>query len=223
MNFGDVLKKIFVDDFFTVISVSEIIINLLLTTFIGIFIYVVYRLKNKTNIYLKEFNVVLICLPIITSAIVLCMKANLALSFGMLGALSIVRFRNAIKSSMDLLFLFWSISVGIICGGGLYSLAVTLSIILAFVLTVFDLIPLKNGNLLLVINLNNIQNESKVIALLKKYKINFKYKSKSIHNNEADLIMEIHGKQIDEFIHECAKLRCIININLVSHDGEMRI
>lgn len=223
MSFNDTIQKIFVDEFFINMSLPEIIINLGLVTLIGIFIYIVYSLKNKSNFYSKEFNIILVVLPIITSAIVFSMKSNLALSLGMVGALSIVRFRNAIKSSLDLLFLFWSISVGIICGGGLYSLAIILSIIIAFVLVLFDLIPNRKSNLLLVINTSSLYTEKKVINLLKKYQIYYKMKSKSIHKNDVDFIMEVRGKNFEGFMEECSKLKSVININLLSHDGNIRL
>ena len=223
MNFEETLKKIFVDDFFTKISLPEILINLAFVTLIGIFIYIVYRTKNKNSFYSKEFNIILIVLPIITAAIVISMKNSMALSLGMIGALSIVRFRNAVKSSMDLLYIFWAITIGIICGGGLYALAIILSILLALILIIFDVFPEKKENNLLVINSNNIQIEQEVIELLKKYKFSYKRKSKSIHNNCIDLILEIRGKRLEEFVLECSKLKELQNINVLSHEGDIRL
>ena len=223
MNFKEALQKIFIDEFFVNISLPEIIINLGIVALIGLFIYLVYIFKNKSNFYYKEFNIVLAILPLITSAIVFALKSNLAVSLGMIGTLSIVRFRNAVKSSFDLLFLFWTISVGIICGAGLYCLAIILSLVIALVLVLFDIIPSKKTNLLLVVNANNLNVDKKVVEIMKKHKIYYKIKSKSIHNNDMDFIMEVRGKSFDEFMEECSKLKNIININLLSQDGNIRI
>ena len=223
MNFDDVIKKIFVDDFFNIVSFPKMIICLGITFVIGILIYLVYRVKNKTEIYSSEFNIVLLVLPIITCAIVISLHANLYLSLGMVGALSIVRFRNAVKSSMDLLFLFWAISVGIICGGEIYSLAIVLSLILSIVLLISDLFPSKCMNSLLVVNGNNNLDEKELMKIVAKYTNKYKVKSKSINKDSFDLIIEVRGKNIDKIISECTKINEIENINLVYHDGNVRL
>lgn len=95
-------------------------------------------------------------MSVITAAIVLAMQSNLVISLGMVGALSIVRFRNAIKSSMDLVFLFWSISIGIICGAGLYEIAFVASLILTVLLFLLDLVPTPKAALLLIVNSSDV-------------------------------------------------------------------
>lgn len=223
MNFEDAIKKIFNEDFFNTISFPEIIISLGITLLIGIFIYIIYRVKNKSEFYSHDFNVVLILLPVITCAIVMSMQSNIGLSLGMVGALSIVRFRNAVKSSLDLLFLFWSISIGIICGGQLYLLGITLSVILGIVLIICDLLPNKKASSLLVINSNNIYIEDKIIKTVARNTKYYKIKSKSIHGNFLDLIIEVRGKTMDDLVTYCSKIKGIENVNLLSHDGDIRL
>lgn len=223
MSFEEVIKKIFSEDFFNVISFPEIIINLGLTLLIGIFIYIVYRMKNKSEFYSHEFNIILILLPIITCAIVMSMQSNVALSLGMVGALSIVRFRNAVKSSMDLLFLFWAISIGIICGGGLYLLGLTLSIIIGIVLIICDILPSPKSSCLLIVNSSNIYNEEKILKVVDRNSKYYRIKSKSIHNNSMDLIIEVRGKNINDIVTYCCKIKGIENVNLLSHDGDIRL
>lgn len=223
MSFDEVINKIFNEDFFTKISLPQILISLGITLVIGIFIYIIYRIKNKTEFYSSDFNIILLLLPIITSALVMSMQVNVGLSLGMIGALSIIRFRNAVKSSLDLFFLFWAISVGIICGGQLYLLAIILSVILSIILIIFDIFPSKKTSSLLVINSNNINNENKIVKMISEYTKYYKIKSKSIHNEELDLIVEVRGKNLEELVTNCSKIKGIENINLLTHDGDIRL
>lgn len=223
MSFEEVIQKIFNENFFNTISFPEIVINLGLTLLIGIFIYIVYRMKSKSEFYSHEFNVILILLPVITCAIVISMQSNMALSLGMVGALSIVRFRNAVKSSMDLLFLFWAISIGIICGGQLYLLGIILSIVIGIVLIVCDILPNKKTSSLLIVNSSNIYNEEKIIKVVSRNSKYYRIKSKSIHENAMDLIIEVRGKNINDIVTYCSKIKGIENVNLLSHDGDIRL
>lgn len=223
MSFKDVIKKSVLEGFSTDISTTKIIITMGFVAILGIFIYFVYKYKTKSSFYSKDFNTVLVGLPLVTSGIVLAMQSNIVVSLGMVGALSIVRFRNAIKSSMDLLFLFWSISVGIICGAGLYELAIILSFAVAIVLFLFDYIPVKKQSLLLIVNGTDTSIEEKLMPILKKLTSAYKIKSRSIHNNDIDLIIEIRTKKETEIYKECSKIENTINITLLSHDGEERL
>lgn len=223
MSFKDVIKKSVLEGFSTDISTTKIIITMGFVAILGIFIYFVYKYKTKSSFYSKDFNTVLVGLPLVTSGIVLAMQSNIVVSLGMVGALSIVRFRNAIKSSMDLLFLFWSISVGIICGAGLYELAIILSFAIAIVLFLFDYIPVKKQSLLLIVNGTDTSIEEKLMPILKKLTSAYKIKSRSIHNNDIDLIIEIRTKKETEIYKECSKIENTINITLLSHDGEERL
>ncbi len=223
MTFNDVIQKAFVDDFFTSINIFDIIVNLVFAMLIGIYIYFVYKLKNRSGFYSKDFNIVLVGLPIITSAIVLSMQSNLVISLGMVGALSIVRFRNAVKNSIDLLFLFWSISIGIICGGKLYSLALILSLVLSFILILLDFFPSRKESSLLIINAKSIEIENELHNILKKKTKFYKVKSKSIHGNNMDLIIEIRSNENNSLVVDCSKIKNVENVNLLSHDGDDRL
>ena len=124
---------------------------------------------------------------------------------------------------MDLLFLFWSISIGIICGAGIYELALILSLVITILLFIFDFMPIKKESLLLVINSNNIEMEDDLISILKKLKSSYKIKSRNIHNNCMDLIIEIRSKNGLEIVKECSKIKNVENVSLLSHDGEERM
>ena len=121
MSFNDVIKNSVLEGFAsTDITPAALAVVLGSSTLLGVYLYVVYRLASRNAFYSRDFNKALALMPVITAAIVLAMQSSIVISLGMVGALSIVRFRNAVKDPMDLVFLFWSISVGIICGAGLY-------------------------------------------------------------------------------------------------------
>lgn len=112
----------------TNLSARSILLLLAIAALVGIYIFMVYKLSSKSAFYSRDLNVTLAGMPIIVAAIMIAMQSNLLVSLGMVGALSIVRFRNAVKNPMDLLYLFWSISAGIIVGVGLYLLSFALCI-----------------------------------------------------------------------------------------------
>ena len=223
MSFKDIIKKSVLEGFQTDITTTKIFVTIAFAFIIGLYIYFAYKYKTKNSFYSKDFNAVLLGLPIITAGIVLSMQSNLVISLGMVGALSIVRFRNAVKNSMDLLFLFWSISIGIIVGGGIYELAIVISLVMTVALYICDRVPVSKKSLLLIINSNNIEIESKLEPVLKKYTKSFIVKSRDIHGKDIDLIYEIRSKEELELIKEISKEKNIVNVSLMSHDGEERM
>lgn len=222
MSIKDAIKNSVLEGFSTDILTTKIIITLSFSLILGMYIYFVYRYKTKSSFYSKDFNIVLAGLPIITAGIVLAMQSSIVISLGMVGALSIVRFRNAVKNSLDLLFLFWSISIGIICGAGIYEIGILLSIILTIVLFCIDYIPQKKHSFLLVINADNINIEEKIDKIITKYSKSYEIKSRSISKNNFDLVIELKCLDSKELIYEISKEKHIINANLLSHDGEKR-
>ena len=223
MSFNDIIKSSILEGFDTDVSTEKIIVTLLFAIILGIYIFFVYKYKSKSSFYSKDFNAVLATLPIITAGIVLAMQSNLVISLGMVGALSIVRFRNAVKNSMDLLFLFWSISIGIICGASLYEIAIILSVATTILLFVMDLIPNKKKSLLLIINANNTNIEKKLIPIIKENTSSYTIKSRNISKDKVDLIVEVRSKNELELVNKCSKLKNIVSVNLLSHDGEIRM
>ena len=125
----------------TSLSAKNILLLLVIAALVGIYIFMVYKLASKSAFYSKDLNVTLAGMPIIVAAIMIAMQSNLLVSLGMVGALSIVRFRNAVKNPMDLLYLFWSVSAGIIVGVGLYLLSFVLCIVMTVLLLALDLVP----------------------------------------------------------------------------------
>ena len=135
----------------TNLSVKGILLLLVIAALVGLYIFAVYKFSSKSAFYSKDLNVTLAGMPIIVAAIMIAMQSNLLVSLGMVGALSIVRFRNAVKNPMDLLYLFWSISAGIIVGVGLYMLSFVLCIVMTVLLLALDLVPNAKAPDLLVL------------------------------------------------------------------------
>ena len=218
MSVKDVIKNSFLNNFMETISLSTVITTSVVSLLFAIIVYVVYLLTCDKTIYSKKFNIAMSLMTVITSALVMSMQANIVISLGMVGALSIVRFRTAIKEPKDLLFLFWAISNGIIVGAGLYSIACVLAIVLSIALLIFELIPAKSQNMLLVVNLKNIEKESVVEQQLKNQKVKFNVKSKNVFKDKVDIMYEIATKKDKELIGELSKVEDIISLNLIKQD-----
>ena len=161
-------------------------------------------------------------MAIITTAIIVAMQSSLVVSLGMVGALSIVRFRTAIKDPLDLLFLFWSIGIGIITGTELYLLAVILSAAVTLLLLTLDYIPVKKAPYLLVLNTTDSQLEEKALAIVARYSKNHQVKSRNINKRGLDMIIELRTSEPNKLVQEMNSNLDVENVSLLSHDGETR-
>lgn len=218
MGINDIVKNSFLNNFTETVSLSTVIATGQMSLVFAAVVYIVYLLTCDKTIYSKKFNVAMSLMTIITSALVMAMQANIVISLGMVGALSIVRFRTAIKEPKDLLFLFWSISNGIIIGAGLYSIACVLAVVLSIALVVFELIPARRKSMLLVVNLTSIEDEAVVEKELKKYWIRFKVKSRNVFRDKADIMYEISTRKDRQLVADISKLNQVLSLNLIKQD-----
>lgn len=221
MSFNDIFKNSVVDELNTSVSITKVVTVLVVSVAIGVFIYLVYRLYNRSGFYSKDFNVTLALLSVITSGIVLALQSSLVISLGMVGALSIVRFRNAIKEPLDLFFLFWSIGVGIICGAGLFRIAIILSLVVTVLLFILKLMPISKANVLLVINCKG-DIYSELEKKIKEQTIKYVIKTKTISTSGWDLIAEIKTKNEAELLKCCMGIEGVVSATVLSHDGAAR-
>lgn len=219
VTFNEIFKDSFLANFSSNISMTTICVTLVYTFLLSIFVFFIYKLTSKSVIYSKKFNISMSLMSIITAAIVLSMQANITVSLGMVGALSIVRFRTAIKEPRDLLFLFWSISNGIIIGAGIYSIALILAIVLGIAMLFYDIVPEKRMPYLLVIYFKNVKTRD-IEIILKSYKVKYKLKSENLSTKESSYIYELKVAKNKEFIKEILKIRGVSEVNLLSQDGE---
>lgn len=223
MNFSDVIKKSVLEGFsYADLSTAKIIVTLVITFGIALYIFQVYRLVTRSAFYFKSFNVSMAIISLVTAGIILAMQSSIVISLGMVGALSIVRFRTAIKDPMDLLFLFWSIGTGIICGAGLYKIAIILAILVTVGIIILDMMPVKAGTRLLIVNADGKEAEDAIEAAVKEISGPYKLKSKNITSDGMDLILEIRGKNEKELVDRLSEMKEITSVSLLAHDGEVK-
>ena len=154
----------------------------------------------------------------------IAMQSSLIVSLGMVGALSIIRFRNAVKNPLDLLYLFWAVSAGIMCGVGLHVLAFILCAVMTVMLLILQAVPTSRTDALLILRSSENNLDWKEIkTLLGKYSKYYKEKSCSIQNGETEVIYEIKTSMHEELLEELKKIKELHMINFLSHDGEYRI
>ena len=223
MNFSDIFKKSFVSMFAqTNISTTHIIMTLCMTCVIALYIFAVYRLITRKTFYNKNFNISLAALSLITAIVILTVQANIVISLGMVGALSIVRFRTAIKDPMDLVFLFWSISVGIACGASMIEIAIIGSLLLTIIIFVLDRLPVARAASILVINasagIELMDSINEVVKANSKY---FKVKSRNVSDSALDVVIELWASKEDELLKSLKEIEKVNSVSLMSHDGEV--
>ena len=205
MSTKDVIKNSVLESLTggTYLEVPTICGILVFAVLIGLYIYAVYRLSAKTAFYSKDLNITMAGMPIMIAGIMIAMQSNLLVSFGMVGALSIVRFRTAVKNPLDLLYLFWSISVGIICGVNLKVLALLISILMTAVILLLQLLPVMQAPLVLVLrgNAKEVDWDAVKKCVLKEAKM-AKQKTESFRSGQVELIYEVRLKANSKLMNE---------------------
>ena len=204
------------------ISIVDMLVALGLAFVLGLFIRIVYQKTFKGVMYSESFAVSLMGLCLVTTLIILATTSNILLSLKMVGALSIIRFRTAIKEPLDIVFLFWSISVGIILGGGLIPIAILGSIVIGIVLILFVNRKSKETPYIMVVNYNNDECEESVLALLKQKVSKFIIKSKAASKgNGTELTVEVRLKEMKtDFVTDLYKINGVSNVIMVSYNGD---
>ncbi|MBQ8983589.1 MAG: DUF4956 domain-containing protein [Lachnospiraceae bacterium] len=226
MSIKDVIKQSVYEQFGggTDLSVKTILLLFLASAVVGIYIYAVYKNQSKTAFYSRDLNMTIAGLPLIVCAIMIAMQSNLIVSLGMVGALSIVRFRNAVKNPLDLLFFFWSISAGIICGVGLVVLAVVLCLAMTGMIILLHFVP--NAKASSVVVLRSSQDDvdwNTVLQTLKKNGKAVKEKSRSYRSGQTEIIYEMIPTNRELLVKDLEDYKKIEQINILSHDGEYRV
>lgn len=221
MSVNDVIKKSILETLNSnMLSMSTICVTLGIGILFSAFIYAIYYFSQKKSFYNKQFNIVLGVLPIITAGIILAMQSNLIISLGMVGALSIVRFRTAVKEPKDLLFLFWSISIGIILGARNYALAFVICLVVAIMLFLLELVPEGRSTVLLVINMDKEGKEEYVLPIVSQFVKHPRVKTRNRTRDGLDMIIECRTKLEGELLEEISAVSCVISASAVAHDGE---
>ncbi|AZK48762.1 DUF4956 domain-containing protein [Paenibacillus lentus] len=220
-TFSDIIKKSVLSNFTSDISLSKILITLGVAFIIGLFIFILYKRVFSGVLYSKSFNVSLIGMTLVTAMVIIAINSNLILSLGMVGALSIVRFRTPIKDPTDLIFLFWAAAAGIVAGAGFYTLAAVGSVIIGLVLFLF----IKNSTLetpyLLVINCSGNESEQAIhqaiTGLVKRYNV----KQKTVSPGNIEMTFEVRLRDHESaFVNRISELDGVRNAVLISYNGD---
>jgi hypothetical protein len=220
-TFSSIFKRSFLEGYANVeLSTSQILIVMFFSLLVGLYIYLVYRFLTKKTFYSKSFNIALVAMALITAAIILTIQSSIVVSLGMVGALSIVRFRTAIKDPMDLVFLFWSIGAGIICGAGFAMIAVIGSIVLTMGILVFSILPGDRGSMILVVNTVEYI-EGKVIDAVDANCQNWKIRARNIGGGQVSMAIEVRTRQPRNLLKTLSSMENVISVSLVEHDGEV--
>ena len=219
-TFSDIFKSNFLENI-TSVSILDMLISIVLAFGIGVFIFLVYKKTYSGVMYSASFGTTLIALTMITTVVILAVTSNVVLSLGMVGALSIVRFRTAIKEPLEIAFLFWSIAVGIVLAAGMIPLAVVGSVVIGVILLVFVNRKSHSNPYIVVLRCNNHDSETKAKAFLNGKNERCIIKSKTAQKGMVEVNMEIRLKDDNtDFVNELAAMEGIQSAVLVSYNGE---
>ncbi len=220
MSFKDIFKSDFINNIASV-SVLDILISLVLAFAIGLLIFLVHKKTYQGVMYSSSFGVALVALVPITTMVIMAVSSNIALSLGMVGALSIVRFRTAIKEPLDIAFLFWAIAVGIVLATGMIVLAVIGSVIIGLVMIIFVNRKSHFTPYILVLTCDEEEAEKKAEELVKKTCNKSVVKCKTVREGAIELNMEVRLKNEEtSFINELSALSGVRDVAMVSYNGD---
>ena len=220
MNFSDIFKSNFLENIASV-SMLDMMLALVLAFGLGMFVFLVYKKTYQGVMYSSSFGTTLVALTMITTIVILAVTSNVVLSLGMVGALSIVRFRTAIKEPLDIAFLFWSIAIGIVLAAGMIPLAVIGSVIVGLILLVFVNKKSHCNPYIVILSCVDYETEKKATAFLEKYVERCVVKSKTAQKGNIELNMEIRLKsESTDFINALADMKGVNSAVLVSYNGD---
>lgn len=202
-------------------SIPDIAMALGISCIISLFIYTVYKKTYTGVMYSSAFGITLIGMNLITTLVILAVSSNLITSLGMVGALSIVRFRTVIKEPLDLVYLFWSISAGIITGVGLVPLVIIGSLLIGAILFIFSSRKTSDTPFIMVLNLNDDSVENSALSLIQSLTKKHQIKAKSVSKNGIELTVEVRLKNSSvDFVNKLLGINGVTNAVLVSYNGD---
>ena len=198
----------------------DIITVLGVTFLMGMFIFYIYKKTFQGVLYTQSYNVSLVMISLVTALIIMAISSNIVLSLGMVGALSIVRFRTAVKDSMDIVFMFWAISIGITNGAGFFKISFIGMVVVSSVLLILTKFKSTSSPYLLIINYTEDKHIN-IMDYLKNKVGKFNLKSKTVANNLVELSIEVRIDNSDtSFVNELSKSEGITNAVLISYNGD---
>ena len=220
MTFSDIFKSSFLENV-TSVSLFDMALALVLAFGIGMFIFFVYKKTFSGVMYSANFGVTLVALTMITTLVILAVTSNVVLSLGMVGALSIVRFRTAIKEPLDIAYLFWAIAAGIVLAAGLIPLAVFGSVLIGIILLVFANRKSSDNPYIVVVSCRDHTAELRVNDFLTSQVKRTAIKSKTVQKGAVELNYEVRLKDSNtDFVTALTELEGVDSAVLVSYNGD---
>jgi uncharacterized membrane protein YhiD involved in acid resistance len=220
MSFSDIFKSSFLENVASV-SILDMVLAMVLAFGLGLFIYLIYKKTYQGVMYSSSFGLTLVALTMITTLVILAVTSNVVLSLGMVGALSIVRFRTAIKEPLDIAFLFWAIAAGIVLAAGMIPLAVFGSVIIGLILLFFANRRESSDPYITVLRCSSSESEKAASAFLQEKVSKCVVKSKTVRKDQIELTMEIRLKDDNtDFINALAGIEGVESAVLVSYNGD---
>lgn len=220
MTFNDIFKSSFLESI-TEFSAADTLIAMVAALVIGMFIFVVYKKTFNSVMYSTGFAMTLVGMTMVTTLVILAVTTNVVLSLGMVGALSIVRFRAAIKEPMEIVYLFWAVAAGIVIGAGMLPLAVIGSAIIGVILILFANKKIHDNPYLLILNCQDENAENTALSLMKEAVKKHAVKSKTVNAQGIEFTAEIRMKDGETaFVNRLNEIAGVENATLVSYNGE---
>ena len=220
MTFSDIFKSNFLSNV-TAVSMFDMVVALVLAFGMGVFIYLIYKKTYAGVMYSSSFGVTLVALTMITTLVILAVTSNVVLSLGMVGALSIVRFRTAIKEPLDIAFLFWAIAAGIVLAAGMIPLAVFGSVLIGLIILFFANRKENTNPYIVVLDCINHESEQRAKTFLKERTGKCSVKSKTARKGSVELNLEIRLKDDNtDFVNALSELEGVGSAVLVSYNGD---
>ena len=201
------------------ITTVTIISVLLMVLFLAVYEFLVYRFVSHRSFYNKSFNITIAILPFFISTIILCLQSNIIITLGTIGALAIIRFRTAIKDPVDMLYLLWSVYVGIICGCQLFEVGVLTSILVTVVLVVLDHVSFSRKPFVLILHSED-DIEKELQTSFKEKKISNKFKSRNYTSKGYDYAIEFTTKDIEGLKQELSNNKKVSKYSIIEYDAD---
>ncbi len=224
-NFTDIFKNNVLEQAVTSFSLVDVAVSLLISFLLGLFIYTIYKKTFNGVMYSRNFNISLVAMAMITTLIIMAVTSNIILSLGMVGALSIVRFRTPIKDPVDIVYVFWAIAAGIVTGAGQFLLGIAGSLVVGVMLLIFTNKTVREIPYMFVVNCRDAEAEKELLSSLGRFVKRMNIKSKAVRGGRGiELTVETRLKDENtDFMHELSSINGVDDIVMVSYNGELAV
>ena len=202
------------------ITTAAVLSVLAVAGVLALYEFVVYQAVLHRSLYNKAFNITIAVLPLFISTIILCLQSNLVITLGTIGALAIIRFRTAVKDPVDLIFILWSLHIGIICGCQLYEMAVITSLLATIVLVVLGHVNKRMKSHILVVHLKSAQKEDEIRKLIEKNTRRYRVKSRNYTEKGMDYVFEIVAKEAGSLAYDMEQEEAVERFSLMEYDSD---